>query len=224
MSSTVGINDVTTQQAQQALTKSSIMGKDDFLRMLTLQLKYQDPLNPMSNDQFAAQLAQFSQLETLNNINENIQTEIVMSQSMNNSFMINMIGKDVKSYGDKLTLTEDGANMDFYLYADAFDVKVRIYDETGNEIAVLSGNAMKTGDRKVHWDGKTKDGDQALEGTYTFVVEPTTVNGERIPVDTMNNGIVTGVTYEGGMPYLMVNGSYVSLGDIVSVNAPQREE
>jgi len=222
MSSTVGISDATSQQAQQTLTKSSIMQKDDFLRMLTLQLKYQDPLNPMSNDQFAAQLAQFSQLETLNNINESIQTEIIMSQSMNNSFMINMIGKDVKSYGEMLTLTEDGANLDFYLYADAADVKVRIYDETGNEIAVLSGNAMKTGDRKIHWDGKTKDGDRALDGTYTFKVEANNATGDSIPVDTMCNGIVTGITYEGGMPYLMVNGSYVSLGDIVSVNMADR--
>jgi len=221
MSSTVGINDAAAQSAQQALTKSSMMSKDDFLRMLTLQLRHQDPLNPMSNDQFATQLAQFSQLETLNNINESIQTEIIMSQSMNNSFMINMIGKDVKSYGNTVVLGEDGAKMDFYLYGDAQDVKVRIYDESGSEVAVLSGNAMKNGDRYMNWDGKTKDGDRALDGTYAFVVEATNTQGTSIPVDTMNNGIVTGVTYEGGMPYLLVNGNYVALGDIISVNLPE---
>jgi flagellar basal-body rod modification protein FlgD len=206
------------------MTKDGIMGKDDFLRMLTIQLKYQDPLNPMSNDQFAAQLAQFSQLETLNNINENIQTDILMSQSMNNSFMINMIGKEVKSYGNQTELGVNGANIDFFLYADAHDIMVKIFDDTGKEVAQISTNGMRAGDRNLSWDGTKTDGGKALVGSYTFTVEATSRDGVRVPVDTMNNGLVTGVTYEGGMPFLIVNGSYVNLGDIISVNRPRSED
>ena len=217
----VGINQQTQAEAQQTLTGDRIMAKDDFLRMLTIQLRHQDPMNPMSNDQFASQLAQFTSLETLNNINDNIQTEILMSQSMNNSFMINMIGKEVKSYGNMVTLGDNGASVDFQLFADATDVKVKIFDDTGKEIAEINASSMKAGDRKVAWDGMTKDGIKALDGTYTFSVEATNRNGDKIPVDTMNNGVVTGITYEGGMPYLIVNGSYVNLGDIISVNQSQ---
>ena len=215
---TVGIDQLTQQHAQETLTKSSIMGKDDFLKMLTMQLKYQDPLNPMSNDQFAAQLAQYSQLETLNNINENIQTEILMAQSMNNSFMVNMIGKDVKSYGNMINLGEGGATIDFELYGDAASIKVKIMDDTGKEVAVVNSNSMRTGDRRVTWDGMTSEGIKAPQGTYYFKVEALSNQGTTIMTEPMSNGVVTGITYQGGAPFLIVNGNYVSLGDIVSVN------
>ena len=220
---TVGIDQLISQSARDTMTNDGVMGKDEFLKMLTMQLKHQDPLNPMSNDQFAAQLAQFSQLEALNNINENIQTEILMSQSMNNSFMINMIGKEVTSYGNQLNLTEDGAVMNFYLYGDSQDIKVRIYDEGGREVATLSGNPMRAGDRSINWDGMSRESGRVMNGTYTFVVEATNSSGTAIPADTMNNGLVSGVTYEGGMPYLVVNGSYVNLGDIITVNQPKEK-
>jgi flagellar basal-body rod modification protein FlgD len=221
---TVGINQLVQQSAKETLTNDGVMGKDDFLKMLTIQLKYQDPLDPMSNDQFASQLAQFSQLEALNNINDNITTEILVSQSMNNSFMVNMIGKDVMSYGDSVTLGPNGANIDFYLYGDANSVKVIVSDEHGKEIAVINQTGLRAGDRRVSWDGKTKEGDLAKQGSYNFRVEAYNKDGVLIPTETMNNGIVTGVTYEGGTPYLIVNGSYINLGDIVSVNMPEEED
>jgi flagellar basal-body rod modification protein FlgD len=221
---TVGIDSIVAASAKNTLSNPGMMGKDDFLRMLTIQLRYQDPLNPMSNDQFASQLAQFSQLETLNNINDSIQTDILMSQSMNNSFMVNMIGKDVKSYGNLVTLDGDTATINFALYGDAQDVKVKIFDETGKEVAVINGGSMKHGDRRVEWDGMTKDGTKAAKGSYTFTVEAMNNNGVRIQNDPMNNGIVTGVVYEGGMPFLIINGNYVNLGDIISVNQPKVTE
>jgi len=221
MSTIVGIDQITQARATETMSGSSIMGKDDFLRLLTIQLKYQDPLNPMTNDQFASQLAQYSQIEALNNINDGIMTQTIVNQSMNNSFMINMIGKDVQSYGNMVTLNDDTATLDFQLYADAANVKVRIFDETGKEITAFDAGSLKSGDRKVTWDGMTKEGIKAQQGTYTFTVEATTRDGVSVPVDTMNNGIVSGIVYEGGMPYLLINGSYVSLGDIVSVNQPK---
>ena len=214
----VGISQNAQDQAQNAMTSDRMMAKDDFLKMLTMQLRYQDPMNPMSNDQFAAQLAQFSSLEALNNINDNIQTQILMNQSMNNSFMINMIGKDVQSYGNTLRFDGDSVNIDFQLYADAQNVVVRIYDDTGKEVATLNENNMRVGDRKITWDGKTRNGEVANYDTYSFVVEATNKDGHRIPVETMNNGVVSGITYEGGMPYLIVNGAYVSIRDIISIN------
>ncbi|MDD4157014.1 MAG: flagellar hook capping FlgD N-terminal domain-containing protein [Candidatus Cloacimonetes bacterium] len=220
----VGISSNTAQQATETLTGQSVMAKDDFLRMLTMQMKYQDPLNPMSNDQFAAQLAQFSSLESLNNINENIQTEILMMQSMNNSYMMNMIGKDVVAYGDTVRLTEDGAKMQFELLGNADNVKVKIFDEDGKEIAQIDAQSMKAGERYVNWDGMTKDGVMADEGIYTYQVLASTSDGTIVSSETLNNGTVTGISYDGGIPYLVINGSYVSIGDVVSVNMPQETD
>jgi len=216
--SIVGITQSTQDQAHETMTNKGMMQKDDFLRMLTMQLRHQDPMNPMSNDQFATQLAQFTQLETLSNINDSIQTQILMAQSMNNSFMINMIGKDVKSYGDLITLGENGATMNFELMGDAASIRVRVFDDSNREVAVINGNSMRAGDRSLTWDGKDKDGNQLPQGMYTFRVEATGANGHNVPVETMNNGIVTGVTFSGGMPFLMVNGNLVNLRDIISIN------
>ncbi len=77
------------------------MGKEEFLEMFTKQLQYQDPLNPMDNTEFTAQLATFSSLEQLTNINDGIQEMIQYENSLNNIFGVNMIGKSVT--------TEDGA-------------------------------------------------------------------------------------------------------------------
>ena len=218
IASIIGMTNSSQAQAQEAMTGDRLMGKDDFLKMLTMQLRYQDPLNPMSNDQFAAQLAQFSSLEALNNINDNIQTQILMNQSMNNSFMINMIGKDVKSYGNLVKFDGEAVNIDFQLYADAQDITIRIYDETGKEVAIVNGGNLRTGDRSISWDGTLRDGGIAANDIYSFVVEAKNRDGQTVPVETMNNGLVTGITYNGGMPYLVVNGAYVDLRDIISVN------
>ncbi|MCK4306901.1 flagellar hook capping protein, partial [candidate division WOR-3 bacterium] len=61
-----------------------VMGKDEFLKLLTIQLKYQDPLQPMGNTEFLAQLAQFTSLEQLMNMNGNLQANFLMMQSLNN--------------------------------------------------------------------------------------------------------------------------------------------
>jgi len=70
------ISGLSTVMSQSELTvtetkKNDVLGKDDFLRLLVTQLQYQDPLNPADSAQFTAQLAQFSSLEQLGNINDN---------------------------------------------------------------------------------------------------------------------------------------------------------
>ncbi len=219
MSSTVGISDSSAQKATETLTKSTIMGKEDFLSMLTMQLRYQDPLNPMKNEDFATQLAQFTSLETLQNINTNIQTQIVLGQSMNNSYMMSLIGREVKSYGNTFSL-EAGkeASIYFDLPRDATKVKVTVLDENDKAIAVIEPKrTVKAGERAVIWDGMRSDGTKAEAGNYTFKVEASDANGEMTPT-TLINGLVTGIGYNEGTPYMIINGEFVSLSDVISVH------
>ena len=77
--------------------------KDDFLKLLVTQLQNQDPLNPASNQEFASQLAEFSSLEQLTQMNEslesNLDSDLLLAQSLNNSTATGFIGHEVHATG-----------------------------------------------------------------------------------------------------------------------------
>ncbi|CUS91166.1 flagellar hook assembly protein FlgD, partial [Candidatus Kryptobacter tengchongensis] len=115
----------------------AILGKDDFLKLLIAQLNYQDPLNPIQSAEFASQLAQFSSVEQLYNINSNLLKSIDASyatnRSITNALISNLIGKKVVVYGDVLKL-EAGNDIEFgyELKGDASSVEIKIFDSAGN--------------------------------------------------------------------------------------------
>ena len=91
MEITSSVNSSITRQSSLKKT----LGKDDFLRLFTSQLKYQDPLKPLESTEFTSQLAQFSSLEQLFNINNNIDRMVTFQQSLNNGIAMSLIGKTV---------------------------------------------------------------------------------------------------------------------------------
>lgn len=76
-------------------TTGKTLGMDDFLRLFTFQLRYQNPLNPVEGAEFTAQLAQFSSLEQLFNMNKKIEYLLTYQGSLNNSMAISLIGRNV---------------------------------------------------------------------------------------------------------------------------------
>jgi len=101
----------------------AILGKDDFLKLLITQLNYQDPMNPIQSTEFASQLAQFSSVEQLYNINSNLLKSIDASyatnRSITNALVANLIGKRVTVYGDSLRLeSEKGVEFGYELKGD----------------------------------------------------------------------------------------------------------
>jgi flagellar basal-body rod modification protein FlgD len=92
-------------QNEQRKTGSSTLGKDDFLKILMTQLQNQDPLNPMQDKDFVAQMATFSSLEQMTNMNNTLQ-KFVDSEQQNQLISYNsFVGKDVTWH--KLTTSED---------------------------------------------------------------------------------------------------------------------
>ena len=89
------INSITSSNAATAATTTTAMGKDDFLKMLIAQLKNQDPTNPQQGSEFAAQLAQFSSVEQLTNLNTTLKSQTQNSSTLFNAQAINLIGKEI---------------------------------------------------------------------------------------------------------------------------------
>lgn len=195
------------------IIQENTLGKDDFFKMLLAQIQNQDPLNPMDGTAFSAQLAQFSSLEQLSNINDQLETMNLYQASANNAQSLNLIGREVTARGNALKVEGEFTDLIYGLSGDAGEVSIKIYDEAGNLVDTLELGNQKEGRNSVIWDCN-----DVPSGNYTFDVSAVDGNGEKISVDTIITGVVAGIAFKNGSSYLSVNGQDIAFGDVFSVN------
>ena len=200
--------------------KTDELGKDSFLTMFMAQIKYQDPLNPMDGKDFSAQLAQFSSLEQLYSVNDNLEA-LKTSQDNNGRFQaLDFIGKEIVAEGNTLSLalgqTAEGG---FTLGTGAF-CSAMIYDQNGFPIRVMALGALESGAHNFVWDGLDNSGNQAPPGAYGFEITATNGQGEILPVQTRVVGQVTRINLEGGSPILYVGELAVDLSQVLDIKVP----
>jgi len=213
-----GLEAVSSTSSQLYASDEDVLGKDDFLTLLVAQLEYQDPLDPMDSTDFTAQLAEFSSLEQLTNVNDNLQYLLLYQASINNSQAVDFIGKTVKSSGDSISLV-DGATdeIHFELAEDASEVVVYIYDFDGNPVRDLDGGSLAAGDQSMEWDGTDGDGEVLPDGAYFFEIVAMDAGGEEVENRTFVSGTVTGITFTEGVTYLLIGDKEVPVGDVIEV-------
>ena len=202
------------------------MGKDEFLQLLVTQLRNQDPLEPMDDTDFIAQMSQFSSLEQLVNMNNNMteamNMDYVTSQSIANSMATSLLGREVTAESNMIYLGDSGeANLSYQLNGPAHEVKISIYNELGELVDVVYEDHSEGGINSVKWDGKSSDGVELPEGHYSISVEAKDASGERLTVSPLLVGTVERVQYMEGAAYLIVNGTTVTLGDVSEVGVKE---
>lgn len=217
-----GLGAVQSQMSQtNAAAKKDVMGKNEFMTLLVAQLQNQDPLNPMDSTGFTAQLAQFSSLEQLQNVNSNLSDLSATQAALNNVQAASFIGKTVSAAGSQFEVSNGHIDpIRFNLEADAEVVKIGIYDAAGNHLRTLEGGAMVAGEQTVAWDGVDLDGNSAQEGIYSFEVLAVDADDQIVDTTTYTNGKVTGVNYKNGTPYLLANQIEIPLSSVISVAEP----
>jgi len=209
-----GVNETSNLIGQNALDKQT------FLNLLVTQLKYQDPLNPMENTEFVAQLSQFSSLEQLWNVNENMQAETLLSQSIHNSMVASLVGKEVKAVSNAVNLSEDGQSNISFSLADAANTEISIYDESGNLVRTIDQGLLQSGNHEAMWDGKDNQGNQLPAGDYAFYIKAVDVNGNDVTVNSFARGQITGVRFIDGSPILLVGNQEIKPADVVEIVLP----
>ena len=216
------INQVSTGSTELAASQEPVLGKEDFLHLLITQLQNQDPLNPTDHTEFTAQLAQFSSLEQLSNVNDNLEQLQNFQASTNNSQAISLLGKEITANGNFLQLTDgEPIGCDFSLDRDAAAVSVNIYDSTGEFVKAFDSKDLAAGRHTLVWDGTDRNGNPVRDGHYTFEILAADANGQNVKATPFFTGTVDKVTFENNTPILISGEQKIAHGDVIQVATPQ---
>lgn len=198
------------------------LGKDAFLNLLVTQMKYQDPLNPTSDKEFLAQLAQFSSLEQLTNINASMDKLNTATTQQQMFSAVSFIGKEVKAAGDSLSKSGDTVSKLFYtLPESATKVSINVMDDNGNFVRTVEVGAKAAGEQSFQWDGKDWNGKSQPDGVYRVGITTQKADGKSMLVDTTVTGLISGVSSENGKFLLTTkDGRQVYFTDVKGVVTP----
>ncbi|MBC86233.1 MAG: hypothetical protein CL677_03550 [Bdellovibrionaceae bacterium] len=200
-------------------TGSDQLDKDAFMRLLLTQMKNQDPTTPLKSHEMAAQLAQFSSLEQLQNINTGIEGLTEKQAPAANFDALSMIGRTVSGDSSKLYKSDSDQPMDirFTLASQANNADITIKDSTGAVVRELKAFELKQGVNEVSWDGKLESGAMARPGDYSVSINSKASNGTKVHAETRFSGRVTGVNFTPQGPVLMMGNKTVKMTDVKSI-------
>jgi flagellar basal-body rod modification protein FlgD len=194
------------------------LGEHAFLRLLTTQLQYQDPLNPMDNVQFVTQLAQFSQLEQSTDLNARMDSSLGYLASLNTYGAAGLLGREVQVSGGHVALGEERpVSLRYRLEGDATRVGIRVMNDAGATVRLIEAREQTAGARAVSWDGRDGSGRLVPDGAYTYTVSALDAAGDTVPSTTFSVGRVTGVSTDNGHVSLTVNGERVSASEVLAI-------
>lgn len=195
------------------------LGKEEFLKLLITQLENQDPLNPMDDKEFVAQLAQFSSLEQLTNISEQVKTINKNNTKQDMVGAVGFIGKDIMAAGDQIS--KDGNNVSAMYYSIEDPVQkifFNIFDQHGNMVRTVETQARQAGEYEFNWDGRDYNGNAVSDGNYSVYMAAEGINGEPVLADTRVAGRVSGVQNIDGVSYLrLTDGRMFNFHDVTEV-------
>lgn len=197
-------------QTTQRSTGSDTLGKDDFLKILMTQLQNQDPLNPMQDKDFIAQMATFTSLEQMTNMNKSI-TSLVSAQEQNQLISYSQfIGKEVSWH--KLAESEDGTTSEIEQGTGKI-VSLKFADGIA-EFLLEDGTSLSSGNISQINDTKTD----------TMLLQASMMIGKTVTYSSESNETkqakVTSVSFKDGKSlFQLENGESVSSTSITKIEA-----
>lgn len=191
--------------------------RDNFLLLLTTQLKNQDPTSPTDTNAVTQQIAALSQVEQQTKSNgflQQILAQFTQSQANN---AVNYIGKQVDALGSSGELTGGKATFIYKLPAGVTDATVNISDSSGKLVYSGTGTTI-AGRNTVIWDGSNSVTGTAMPaGEYTFSVKAKDSTGKDVEATTITTGIVQAVETTDGVNTLSLGAIKIPLDSIISV-------
>lgn len=212
-----------------AVDNSGEQQKMEFLQLLVTQMRHQDPMDPIKQEEYAAQLAQFSSLEQLTSLNQRFdqmyESNTALNKSITNALSTTLIGKNVNAMVDEFTHnSEEPAGLNFRLASAAEDVKLKVKNADGNILHIDSLGTLAAGEHVWQWDGKYDGKGQAVDGENYYYEVVATTGDERVDVVTNVSGKITGVEFGGqGTMYFLVGNVRVPTDRIQKIYTPDTQ-
>ena len=202
-----------------AANKATLAGNfDTFLRILTTQLKNQNPLDPLDTNQFTQQLAQFAGVEQQINMNQQLTTLVTLQKATQTTSAMSFLGSTATVDGTTTKLTNGAASWSFSVDKPS-TATINIKSATG-ALAYSGSYPLTPGAQNFKWDGRGNNGAKWPDGDYTMTVTAKDASGSTVAVSTEIKGTVDSVDLTQNPPVLKIGGQSVSLDRIKQVVRP----
>ncbi|MBC3860679.1 flagellar hook assembly protein FlgD [Undibacterium jejuense] len=215
-----------TMNGAKAQANSIQTAQNQFMTLLTTQLKNQDPLNPMDNAQVTSQLAQLSTVTGINQVNASINAMNANFQAGQSLQAANMIGHGVLVPGNSIELTKTTNAAGASTTAGAYGLNlpqnisggtVTITNAAGAVVKTINLGQMSQGVQTLSWDGSTDAGGVAPEGKYSYSVKASSGASAVTPTN-LEFGMVSSVSAGAqGVSLNLANLGSVAMNSVVQI-------
>ncbi|WP_434624442.1 flagellar hook assembly protein FlgD [Azospirillum sp. B2RO_4] len=198
--------------------KKPTVDYESFLKLLTAQLRNQDPLAPMDATQFMTQLAQLSTVEQSMRSNDTLGKVLDTLKSSGMRMDMALLGRKVEVASDQLSLTDGKAQAAYTVEGTPAAVKLEVLNGAGS-VVYSSPGSLKTGRQVFDWTGRTAGGGTAPDGVYTLRVTAKDKDGKALNTATVVTDTVAEVrSVDGASKFVLKNGATVDSGAVLSAS------
>lgn len=203
-------------KSQSTTKPGGEVNQADFMQLLVAQLQNQDPLNPLDSANFSAQLAQFSSLQQLTEINQHLKDSTGAGGPGTGFEAVGFLGRDVRGASDTVAVQGSAASTLDYTLASAGTVQAKIVDASGRTVATVALGTQNAGAHTLDL-ATVADAPSLEDGVYKVQLFAGDGNGTATRVATLGGGVVTGVDLSGDSPVLLIGDRRLALTDVREV-------
>ncbi len=215
---TASHNSVQKSKNDIALNPKSILGKDDFLKLLLTELSYQDPTSPMDTEKILTQTSQLAALETQKNTNK-VMTELADRFKMEQSLSaIAAIGRKAKLSNEIEAKPNQKNSFDLYFEQEVKSGEITIKDTDGNVVKTIRLDPKPAGLQSFEWDGTDDKGEAIAKGKYSIEASYVGTDNKHhdVPYGTYK---IESVRFEENKAYLKLGNHYVPFDQVKEIFA-----
>ncbi|QTA38765.1 flagellar hook assembly protein FlgD [Thermosipho ferrireducens] len=214
----IQINNIYPTGNNQDRKVTKDLDKEAFLQLLITQLKNQDPLEPLKDKEFIAQMTQLSTLEQITNMSESVQKFVEASTYLYQAQAASMVGKYAVVKSNVLELKNGTSDTQIFKLESPSHVILKIYDESGKVVREEDLGKLDAGLQSFVWDGRNNEGVSLPDGTYTFSLYAVNPDGTLEEVSAMDGGKVDAVQFRDGKIFVSINGNLYPMSSIIEIS------